>query len=162
MDFNKPQSNNQTADFFIIESGKLKIIVSQFLRNSEELSIPEIIELYYQVINIMALMRFLRSSFDSKKHTEESKLLLIRMQEMEKYIDKNFDRELHRLIMSKLKKLVETTMKKLKDTTSKQEEKTKENLEIQAKMYENLRQIMSTKEFVDQYHKRLSNSTVKL
>ena len=92
MDSNNPQSINQTADLFILESGKLEDIINQFLRNSEELSIPEIIELYYQVINIMALVRFLRSNFEGKEPTEENKLLLIRMQEMEKYIDKKFDR----------------------------------------------------------------------
>jgi hypothetical protein len=110
----------------------------------------------------MALMRFLRSNFEGKEPTEESKFLLIKMQEMEKYIDDKFDKDLHQLIMSKLKKSVENTIKKLKDTTSKQGAKNKEDLKIQAKMYENLRQIMSTKEFVDQYQKGLSDSTVKL
>ena len=36
--------------------------------------------------------------------------------------------------------------------------KTKEKVENQAKMYEKLRQIMSTKEFVDQYNNGLDNS----
>jgi hypothetical protein len=161
MDSNNPQLSNQTADLFILESGKLENTISQ-LRNSEELSIPKIIELYYQVINIMALMRFLRSNVEGKEPTEESKFILIKMQEMEKYIDDKFDKDLHQLIMSKLKKSVENTIKKLKDTTSKQGAKNKEDLKIQAKMYENLRQIMSTKEFVDQYQKGLSDSTVKL
>ena len=162
MNSNNPQPNNKTDDLFNFESSKIKITISKFLRNSEELSISEIIELYYQVINVKALIKFLRSDFEDKELVEENKLLLIRMKETEKYIDEKFDRNLHQIIMSKLKKLVESIMKKLKDITSKNKEKSKENLEIQAKMYEDLRQIMSTKEFVDQYQKGLSNSTVNL
>jgi hypothetical protein len=59
--------------------------------------------------------------------------------------------------MSNLKKSIETLKKKLKDFTTNQPEKTKEVVENQAKMYEELRQIMSTKEFVDQYNNGLNN-----
>jgi hypothetical protein len=49
-------------------------------------------------------------------------------------------------------------MKKLKDMTANPSEKTKEEIENQAKMYKKLRQIMSTKEFVDQYNNGLDNT----
>ena len=48
-------------------------------------------------------------------------------------------------------------LKKLKGITINQPEKTKEDLGNQAKMYEELRQIMSTKEFVEQYNNGLEN-----
>ena len=57
--------------------------------------------------------------------------------------------------MSQLKKSIEDSRKNLKDLKTNQSKKTKNEIENQAKMYEKLRQIMSTKEFVDQYNKVL-------
>ena len=158
MSTNNHSSFNETTDLFNSESNKLQDGVSQALKNCEKLSIDEIINVYYQIINVISLAKFLRQNFDGIKNAEESKLLLIRIQEIEKYIDKNFDRNLHLLIMLKLKKSIENSMKKLKDNKANQNEKTKEEVENQAKMYEKLRQIMSTKEFVDQYNNGLNNS----
>ena len=59
--------------------------------------------------------------------------------------------------MSNLEKSIETLKIKLKNFTMNQPEKTKEVVENQAKMYEELRQIMSTQEFVDQYNNELDN-----
>ena len=157
MSSNNCPSINETVDLFNSESSKLENVINKYLRNSEELSISEIIEGYYQVINVISLARFLRSNLEGIKNTKESESLLIRIQKIEKYIDEEFDGNLHPLIMSKLKKTVDNSMKKLKDITTKQNEKTKEDVENQAKMYEELRQIMSTKEFVDQYNNRLNN-----
>jgi len=162
MDSNNLESINETADLFILESDKLKDTLNQFFLESGKLSMPEIIELYYQVINILALVKFIRSNFEEKETTEESKLFLIRVQEIEKLIGKKFDRDLHLIIMSYLKKEVEDITKKLKSTTPKHREKTKEGLEIQAKTYEKLRQVMSTREFVEQYQHGLNNSATNL
>ncbi len=59
--------------------------------------------------------------------------------------------------MSELKKSIEDFKKKLRDLKTNQNEKTTEKVENQSKMYEKLRQIMSTKEFVDQYNNGLDN-----
>ncbi len=66
--------------------------------------------------------------------------------------------------MSELKKTIKISVKNLhlkrkgcKFKTSQNEKTTKEKVEDQAKMYETLRQIMSTKEFVDQYNDGLDN-----
>ena len=158
MSTNNHSSFNETTDLFNSESNKLQDDVSQALKNPEKLSISEIINVYYQVINVISLAKFLRQNFEDIKNTEESKSLLIRIQEIEKYIDENFNRNLHLLIMLKLKKSIENSMKKLKDMTTNQSEKTKEEIENQAKMYKKLRQIMSTKEFVDQYNNGLDNT----
>lgn len=151
---------NETVDLFFSESNKLKNIIKQFLNNSIELSISEIVEAYYQVINIKSLIKFVRMNLEDKKNIEATKLLLIRIQEEENYIEENFDGKLHPLVVANIKKLIEKSMKELKNISSKQNGKTKEDLEIQAKMYKKLRQIMSTKEFVEQYDKEL-NSTLK-
>jgi len=151
-------NNHPSIDLFNSESNKLQDVVAQSLKNSEKLSISEIIGVYYQVINVTSLAKFLRKNFEDIKNTEESKPLLIRIQDIEKYIDEKFNRNLHPVIMSKLKKSIENSIKKLKDNKANQSEKTKEEVENQAKMYEKLRQIMSTKEFVDQYNTGLDNT----
>ena len=151
-------NSHPSIDLFNSESNKLQDVVAQSLKNSEKLSISEIIGVYYQVINVTSLAKFLRKNFEGIKNTEESNFLLIRIQDIEKYIDEKFNRNLHPVIMSKLKKSIENSIKKLKDNKANQNEKTKEEVENQAKMYEKLRQIMSTKEFVDQYNNGLNNT----
>lgn len=158
MSANDNSSIIDTMDLFFSESSKLEGIVSKYFKNFEKLSLSEIIGLYYQVINVASLVKFLRQNLEDVKNTEESKLLLTRVHEVEKYIGEKFDANLHPLIMSNLKKSIEHSMKKLKDITTNQPEKTKEDVENHAKMYEKLRQIMSTKEFVDQYNKELNNT----
>jgi hypothetical protein len=158
MSVNNSSAFNETIDLFNSESNKLQDGITQSLKNSEKLSIREIINVYYQVINVISLAKFLRQNCNGIKNTEESKPLLIRLQEIEQYIDENFNRNLHLLIISNLKNSIENSMKKLKDMTANPSEKTKEEIENQAKMYKKLRQIMSTKEFVDQYNNGLDNT----
>ena len=157
MSTNDNSSITETTDLFYSESRKLEDIVNQSLKNSEVLSLSEIIGVYYQVINVSSLAKFLRQGLEGIKNAEENKLLLIRIQEIEKHIGEKFDANLHPLIMSNLKNSVENFIKKLKNMTTNQPEKTKEDLGNQAKMYEELRQIMSTKEFVEQYNNGLEN-----
>ena len=157
MSTNDNSSISETTDLFYSESRKLEDIVNQSLKNSEVLSLSEIIGVYYQVINVSSLAKFLRQGLEGIKNAEENKLLLIRIQEIEKHICEKFDANLHPLIMSNLKNSVENFIKKLKNMTTNQPEKTKEGLDNQAKMYEELRQIMSTKEFVEQYNNGLEN-----
>ena len=158
MSVNNSSTFNEAIDLFNSESNKLQDGITQSLKNSEKLSIREIINVYYQVINVISLAKFLRENCNGIKNTEESKPLLIRLQEIEQYIDENFNRNLHLLIISNLKNSIENSMKKLKDMTANPSEKTKEEIENQAKMYKKLRQIMSTKEFVDQYNNGLDNT----
>jgi hypothetical protein len=157
MSTNDNSSITETTDLFYSESRKLEDIVNQSLKNSEVLSLSEIIGVYYQVINVSSLAKFLRQGLEGIKNAEENKLLLIRILEIEKHIGEKFDANLHPLIMSNLKNSVENFIKKLKNITTNQPEKTKEDLGNQAKMYEELRQIMSTKEFVEQYNNGLEN-----
>ena len=158
MNANNQPSINETTNLFNSESSKLQDVVNQALQNSEKLSIAEIVETYYQVINVTSLGKFLRQNFEDVTNIEEKKSVLSQIQDIERFIAEKFDENLHLLIMSELKKSTEDYMKKLKDLRANQDEKTKENVEEQAKMYEELRQIMSTKEFVDQYNNGLDNS----
>ena len=157
MNANNQPSINETTNLFNSESSKLQDVVNQALQNSEKLSIAEIVETYYQVINVTSLGKFLRQNFEGVTNMEEKESILKQIQDIERFIAEKFDENLHLLIMSELKKSTEDYMKKLKDLRANQDEKTKENVEEQAKMYEELRQIMSTKEFVDQYNNGLDN-----
>jgi len=148
MDENNQQKNDESFEVFNSEATKLQGLVNNGLDNFKELDLSEIIELYYQVINVTSLAKFLKQNFEK---TENSKLFVSKIQEIEKFNVEKFDNNLHPSIMSNLKKLIENSMKNLKDVTSSQKDKTKEEMEEQAKMYENLRKIMSTKEFVEQY-----------
>ncbi len=156
MKSNINSSTNESLDVFNLESKKLELKINRFLKNSEELSIPEIIEMYYHVINLKSLSKFLKANFNDEKNQEET-VILKKINEVEGFIGKEFDDSLHPQIMLNLKNFVENFMIKLKTSNSKNDTKAKENLEGRAEMYEKLRQIMSTKEFVDQYNLGLTN-----
>ena len=98
MNSNNHSSINETADLFNSESNKLQDVINQSLKNSKKLSISEIIEVYYQVINVTSLAKFLRQNLENIKNTEENNLLFTRIQEIEKYIDVKFNSNLHHLI----------------------------------------------------------------
>jgi hypothetical protein len=157
MSTNDNSSITDTINLFYSESNKLEDTLSQSLKNSEKLSLSEIIGLYYQIINVTSLVKSLRQNIKDEENMKEENLLLHRIQKIEKYIDEKFDSDLHLLLISNLEKSIETLKTKLKDSTMYQPKKTKEEVENQAKMYEELRRIMSTKEFVDQYNNGLDN-----
>ena len=155
MSTNNHPSIDETTNLFTSESRKLQDVISHALKNSEKLSISEIIEVYYQVINVTSLTKFLRQKLVEIENTEENKTLLKKIQKIEKHIDEKFNETLHPLVMSQLKKSIENSRKILKDKKTNQSKKTKNEIENQAMAYKKLRQIMSTKEFVDQYDKVL-------
>jgi hypothetical protein len=157
MSTNDNSSITDTINLFYSESNKLEDTLSQSLKNSEKLSLSEIIGLYYQIINVTSLVKSLRQNIKDEENMKEENILLHRIQKIEKYIDEKFDSDLHLLLISNLEKSIETLKTKLKDSTMYQPKKTKEEVENQAKMYEELRRIMSTKEFVDQYNNGLDN-----
>jgi len=149
---------SETADLFYSESSKLEKSVGLYLESHEGPSLSKIIELYYQVINVISLAKVLKQSLECLKDSEEKTLLHNKIKEMEKYIEVKFDSKLHFLIMATLEKSIENSKKKLKEITAIQNNKTKEDVENQAKMYEELRNIMSTREFVGQYNNELGNT----
>ena len=146
------------ADLFYSESKTLKNSVEQSLENHEGPSLSKIIELYYQVINVVSLSKVLKQRLEGLKNSEEKTILLKKIKEVEKHIDAKFDSELHILIISALEKSIQNLKKKLHEVSSNQNNKTREDVENQAKRYEKLRKIISTREFVDQYNNGLSNT----
>jgi hypothetical protein len=80
-------SITDTANLFYSESNKLENVLSQSLKNSDKLSLSEIIGLYYQIINVTSLVKFLRQNLKGTENMKEENPLLDKIQEIEKYID---------------------------------------------------------------------------
>lgn len=144
-------SGDEPIQMIISESSNVKSSIEVSLINVEKLSTKEIIELYYQVINFTSLLKYLKQNFEG---SQDNKTISNTIQESEKYIDEKFNENLHPILKSQLAKFLEKSRENLKSMKLNQK-KTKEEIENQAKAYENLRQIMSTREFIEQYDKTI-------
>jgi len=143
-------SFDDISSMFHTESEKLEKLINNTTTKSE-LSIPEVVETYYQIMNVSSMIIMLKSQLDVDKH----KTLLDKITEIERVISEKFNSSTHPQIMEKLTKSIQKTTKNLQSSDT--EQKSKEETENYAKLYEELRQKMSTKEFVEQYDKGLSH-----
>ena len=143
-------SVDDISRMFQTESEKLENLINNAITKSE-LFLHEIIETYYQIINVSSMITMLKSQIDVGKHQS----FLEKIQETEKIISEKFNSTIHPQIMVQLTNSIENTTKNLQSDSN--EEKSKEKIENEAKLYEDLRQKMSTKEFVEQYDKGLSH-----
>ncbi len=143
-------SVDDISSMFHTESEKLENLINNASTKSE-LSIPEIIETYYQVTNVSSMTTMLKQQL----HADEHQTLLDKIQEIEKVISEKFNSGIHPQIMEKLANSIQDAMKNLQSGSS--EQKLKNEIESEAELYEQLRQTMSTKEFVEQYDKGLSH-----
>ena len=115
------------------------------------LSPHEIVEIYYQIMNMSSMNVMLKQQLDSDDKTS----LLDEIVETEKLISEKFNHTIHPQILEKLTQSIQDITTNLQSSSSGQ--KSKEEIENEAKQYEELRQKMSTKEFVEQYGKGLSD-----
>ena len=143
-------SFDDISSMFHTESEKLEKLINNTTTKSE-LSISEVVETYYQIMNVSSMIIMLKSQLDVDKH----KTLLDKITEIERVISEKFNSSIHPQIMEKLTKSIQKTTKNLQSSDT--EQKSKEETENYAKLYEELRQKMSTKEFVEQYDKGLSH-----
>jgi len=135
---------------FQTESEKLENLIN-IATTKSNLSIHEIIETYYQIMNVSSMITMLKPQIDVDEH----KSFLEKIQKTEKIISEKFNSNIHPKIVEILAKSIQDTTKNLQSGDS--EQKSKEETENEAKLYEELRQKMSTKEFVEQYDKGLSH-----
>jgi len=142
-------SFDDISTLYAIESEKLSNMIT-IADTKSDLSITQIIEMYYQIINVSSMITILKPQI----HGGNQKILLDKILETEKIISNKFNSEIHPQIMDHLEKSIQETTRILQTGSG---QKTKEYIENQAKLYEELRQKMSTKEFVGQYAKGLSN-----
>ena len=134
---------------FNAEYVKLTNLINDVAMKSE-LHSHAIVEIYYQVMNVSSMATMLKEQADS-----EPSSLLSKIQETEKMISEKFDSIIHPKILAKISLSIQEMTKNLQSGNS--GEKSKEQIESDAKLFEELRQTMSTREFVEQYEKGISH-----
>ena len=143
-------SVDDISSMFEAESTKLENLISNATTKSE-LSLHEIVETYYQIMNVSSMITMLKTQLNADEH----QLLLNKIAEIDKVISEKFNSVIHPQVIEQLAKSIQDTTKNLQSMGT--EQKSKEDIENGAKLYEELRKKMSTKEFVEQYDKGLSN-----
>ena len=142
-------SSDAVSQMFDSESQKLKNLIDT-ANSKTDMNIHEIVETYYQVMNVSSMCAMLKEQADS-----EHAPLLSKIQETEKMISEKFDSVIHPKILAKISSSIQEMTKNLQSENS--GEKSKEQIESESKLFEELRQTMSTKEFVEQYEKGISH-----
>ena len=137
------------------ELGKLRQTIEVISKINEK-SIPDIINLYYQAVMVKTLTKKLQDDFESSDEPEHKKLI-DKIEEIQKYLVDNFTKSIHPEILTQLTISIQSSTENLKLRGQNPEQKTKEIIEKEALLYKNLRELMSTKEFVEQYEIGLKN-----
>lgn len=135
--------DSELINSFLIESDKLEKLLLEF--QSDKITPNNVIPTYYQVLHVCSMLKILKQNKDLEQTYVD------KINTTSDLIDHEFNNKLHPLVLSCLDELIQDSMTQLK--TNKTKEKTKEKIEQDARDYENLRKIMSTKEFVEQYDK---------
>ena len=134
------------------EFEKFQNLINSIPKNSKIL-IPDIVGLYFQATMVETLSKKLRegiSESEQQKHLEK-------VNTIQKYVNENFSKSLHPEILSQLENSIQKSTNDLKNLGQNPEEKTKEIIENEAQLYKELRELMSTKEFVEQYDAGIKN-----
>ena len=140
-------NENETLELFTSESEKLQKTIDSIPKTSEK-KLSDIINLYYQVTMVQTLAKKIKS--DLKPPTENQNLF-DEINKTEEYLNEKFSKSLHPEILSELTNSIQVSTDNLKRLGQKSEQKTKETIEKEALLYKELRELMSTKEFVEQY-----------
>ena len=142
-------SSDAILQMFDSESQKLESLFDT-ADSKTVMTIHEIVEAYYQVMNVSSMVAMLKQQTDS-----ESKELMEKIKQTKKLISTRFDSNIHPKIMENLSTSIKKLTKNLQSGNS--GEKSKEQTDSDAKLFDELRQTMSTKEFVEQYEKGISH-----
>ena len=152
---NSEPSFEESCSLFQSESSQMHEAIELALK-SEKLAVSEIIQVYYQVMKVSSISKLLGESFESSddpKHQE----LLSKIRNVQKQIVEKFDTKLHPVIVSELTDSIQTYTDNLQSLAKDTGEKSKETIEAEANQYKELRELMSTKEFVIQYQNGLKD-----
>ena len=98
---------------------------------------------------VRTLAKKIKSDLESP--TPKSQNLFAEINKTEKYLNEKFSKSLHLEILSHLTNSIKFLTDNLKLLGQNSEQKTKETIEKEALLYKELRELMSTKEFVEQY-----------
>ena len=141
------RNENETLELFTSESEKLQKIIDSIPKTSEK-KLSDIINLYYQVTMVQTLAKKIKSDL---KSPAENQNLFDEINKTEEYLNEKFSKSLHPEILSELTSSIQVSTDNLKRLGQNSEQKTKETIEKEALLYKELRELMSTKEFVEQY-----------
>ena len=145
--------SEQSSELFDSESKKLQDTLESIQKKSEK-TIPEIIDVYYQAIKVDSLAKVLKEDFQTKS---EHEAFLARIDKTQKYISEEFNASFHPKILTLLTDSIQKNTENLKLLAKESGKKSKETIEKEASLYKELREIMSTKEFVEQYENGIKN-----
>ena len=107
-------------------------------------------------MKISSISKILKKNFQSStdpKHQE----LLNEIHDVQKQITEKFDKKLHTLIVYQLTDSIQRHTNSLQSLAKDTGQKSNETIEAEANKYKELRELMSTKEFVIQYENGLKN-----
>ena len=141
---------NDLLELFISESDKLENLVNA-MNFDDELNVNQIVEVYYQITNISSMIIVMKQQLDQTNDIASHEKIL----NTEKFISDKFNSDIHPKIIQSIAHSISDITGNLQSLNS--EQKSKETIENEAILYEKLREIMSTKEFVQQYDAGLSN-----
>ena len=142
-------SSNDLIKLFDTEFIKLENLVNE-ITLEHELPVNQIVSIYYQITNVTSMIEVMKQQIDNSDSSFREKI-----SNTENFISKKFNSIIHPKIMVNIANSISTITENLQSLNS--EQKSKETIENEAKLYEKLREIMSTKEFVKQYDSGLSN-----
>ena len=134
------------------EFEKFQTIIDSISKNSKKM-IPDIVSLYFQATMVETLSKKLRQDIVES----DPQTYLEKINKIQKYVDENFSKSLHPEILSQLINSIQESTDNLKLLEQNSEEKTKEIIENEAQLYKELRELMSTKQFVEQYESGIKN-----
>ena len=136
---------NDLLELFTSEYDKLENLVNAMNFN-DELHVNQIVEVYYQITNVSSMITVVKPQLAQNN----DKILYA-----EKFISEKFNSIIHPKIMKHITNSISNITSNLQSINS--EQKSNETIENEAKLYEKLREIMSTKEFVKQYDAGISH-----
>ena len=136
---------NDLLGLFTSEYDKLENLVNA-MNFDDELPVNQIVEVYYQITNVSSMITVVKPQLAQNN----DKIL-----HAEKFISDKFNSDIHPKIMEHITNSISGITSNLQSINS--EQKSKETIENEAKLYEKLREIMSTKEFVKQYDAGMSH-----
>ena len=136
---------NDLLELFTSEYDKLENLVNA-MNFDDELHVNQIVEVYYQITNVSSMITVVKPQLAQNN----DKILYA-----EKFISEKFNSIIHPKIMKHITNSISNITSNLQSINS--EQKSNETIENEAKLYEKLREIMSTKEFVKQYDAGISH-----
>jgi hypothetical protein len=142
-------SSNELIELFTLEFEKLENLVNQ-INSENELPVNKIVEIYYQITNVSSMIEVMKQQIEKSDLSSFEKI-----SNAENFISEKFNSTIHPKIMTNITNSISEITKNLQSLDS--DQKSKETIENEAKLYEKLREIMSTKEFVKQYDAGLSD-----